>query len=449
MVEAAAAGQGSPVSVERTLLVQGGTLVDGRGRRRSDVLIRDGMVIGVAPDILPPGGAEVVDAGGCVVTPGFVDLQVHLREPGGEGAETIESGSRAAALGGVTAMICMPNTSPTIDDPELVLHLRSRAIEVGCCDVAPSAAITVGRSGEHLVDFEGLWAAGVSLFTDDGCAVMDADLMRRAFEGVRRLPGAYLGQHAEDASMVEGGHLHEGEVSAQLGIKGRPAAAEEVIVARDLALARSTGGRYHVLHTSSAGTVGLITRAKSFGVRVTAEVTPQHLVLTDEALLDGDSLFKMNPPLRSAAHRERLRRGLRDGTIDAIATDHAPHLAHAKRGSIEDAAPGMTGLETTYAALNTHLVMPGILGEDRLLAAMSWSPARIGGLDRMGHGGPIAPGRPANLTVVDPTTQWKVSRDRIASLSANNPFRATTLTGRVRHTLLRGTPIVSDGRLQR
>lgn len=434
--------------VHETLL-QGGEVLDETGRRRSDVLIAGESVVAVAPTIASTPGQRVVDCSDCLIVPGLVDMQVHFREPGGESAETVDSGSRAAALGGVTAVVCMPNTTPSIDSPELVRLIRSLAAQSGLCDVHPSAAITMGRLGDQLVDMERLWEAGVRLFTDDGNAVMDSELMRRAFETSMRLPGAYLGQHAEDEALVAGGHMHEGAVARALGIRGRPAAAESIIVGRDLALAELVGARYHVLHASAEATVRLVADAKRRGVRVSAEVTPQHLVFTDEALAGGDALFKMNPPLREARDRDALRQGLVDGTIDAIATDHAPHPAERKRVHITEAAPGMTGLETMLASVLTALVHPGPLSLEAAIAAMSWKPARIAGLDRHGHGGPIVPGAVANLAVIAPDEAWRVDPFQLGSKSINNPFRGQTLRGRTRHTFLRGDAVVLASVAQR
>jgi dihydroorotase len=273
--------------------------------------------------------------------------------------------------------------------------------------------------------------------------------MRHAFEYANALPGAVLAQHAEDPELVAGGHMHEGEWSAKLGIPGRPAEAETSIVARDLALARLTGGRYHVLHLSTAGAAALVRTAKAEGVRVTAECTPQHLTLTDALCASFDPVFKMNPPLRTADDVEALRAALADGTIDAIATDHAPHAPETKDVPFEEAPPGMLGVETAFAVAHTSLVEPGLLSLQQVLAALSWNPARIAGLDDAGHGGPVAAGHAANLCVFDPNDRWVVDSARLASKSRNSPFEGWKLTGRVRHTLLRGEPVVRDGEATR
>jgi len=430
------------------LLVQGGEVVDQTGRRRADVAIEDGRVVQVAPGIDAPPDAVVLDASGCVVCPGLVDLQVHLREPGAGHWDSIASGAQAAAQGGVTAMVAMPNTVPCIDTPELVRWVRAEAERHGSCDVMAAAAISVGRRGDTPTDVVALWEAGARLFTDDGTAVMDSQLLRVVMQAAAELPGAYVGQHAEDEALVAGGHLHEGAVSAALGLRGRPAEAEEIVVARDLTLARLTGCRYHVLHASCAATLALVDGARRQGASVTVEVTPQHLTFTDDALAGGDTLFKMNPPLRAATDRDALRSALVGGRIDAVATDHAPHPDDRKARPLAEAPPGMTGLETAFAAVHTELVLSGRWSIEAAIAAMSWIPARIAGLDHWGHGSPVAPGSPANLAVIDPAERWIVDPSRLASRSANNPFRGRELVGRVRHTILRGEPTLRGSELR-
>jgi len=317
------------------------------------------------------------------------------------------------------------------------------------CDVHTSGCITKGRHGEELAPIGELYDLGVRVFTDDGDCVADARVMRHAFEYANALPGAVLAQHAEDPELVKGGHMHEGEWSSKLGIPGRPAEAEVAIVARDLALARLTGGRYHVLHLSTAGAAALVRAAKAEGVRVTAECTPQHVTLTDALCASFDPVFKMNPPLRSADDVEALKVALADGTIDAIATDHAPHAPETKAVPFEEAPPGMLGVETALAVALTHLVEAGVLSLQQLLGALAWKPARIGGLDRLGHGLAVAPGNPANLCVFDPNERWVVDATRFASKSRNSPFEGWKLAGRVRHTVLHGEPVVRDGEAQR
>ncbi|MFM8972547.1 MAG: dihydroorotase [Actinomycetota bacterium] len=435
-------------------LIRGGTVVDAGGERRADVRIVDDTITEVAVGIAPGPGVTVLDAEGCVVTPGLVDIQVHFRERGREDSETIETGARAAALGGCTAVVCMPNTTPPIDEASVVHSVIERARAAGLCEVRPAGCITRGRVGEELAPIGELYDLGVRIFTDDGDCVADARVMRRALEYASALPGAVSAQHAEDPDLVRGGHMHEGAWSARLGIAGRPATAESGIVARDLQLAALTGGRYHVLHLSCATSAELVRAGKAAGIRVTAECTPQHLVLTDEACAGFDPVFKMNPPLREPADVAGLRAALIDGTIDAIATDHAPHSPETKDVPFEEAPPGMLGVETALAVAHTTLVREGVLPFARLLAALSWQPAAIVGLDRDGpesggHGGPVAIGRPANLCVFDPEHRWIVAGDRLASRSRNTPWEGRELTGRVRHTILRGLPTVRDGEATR
>jgi dihydroorotase len=421
-------------------------LLDQTGERRVDVRVADGVIVEVGPGLEPAPGSTILDAEGCVVAPGLVDLHVHFREPGREDAEDVETGAQAAALGGCTAVVCMPNTDPPLDEAavvEAVLERGRRSV----CDVRVAGCITKGRRGAELAPLGELHDAGVRIFTDDGDCVADTLVMRRAFEYAAALPGAVIAQHAEDPALVRGGHMHEGAWSSRLGIPGRPAEAESSIVARDLALARLTGGRYHVLHCSAAQSVALIRAAKADGVRVTAECTPQHLVLTDEQCAGFDPVFKMNPPLRESRDVEALRDALRDGTIDAIATDHAPHARETKEVPFEEAPPGMLGVETALAVVHTTLVGPGLLTLAEAVAACSWQPARIAALDRDGHGGPIASGHAANLCVFDPEEVWVVDASRLASKSVNSPWDGWKLTGKVRHTILAGVPTVRDGDL--
>ena len=423
------------------LLIRGGTVVDATGSRRADVLVVAGAVAAVGEGVDPPTGALVLDAGGCVVAPGLVDLHAHLREPGFEEAETVESGARAAALGGYTAVVAMPNTEPAIDSAAVVRDVLDLAAAVAC-DVHPAGAITVGRRGEQLAPLAEMAALGVRLFTDDGCGVQDARLMRRALEYASTL-GVILAEHCEDAALASGGHMHEGEWSSRLGIPGVPAEAEEVMLARDVALARLTGAAVHFLHLSTAGSVELVRAAKARGVAVTAEAAPHHFTLTHEAVASYDPRFKVNPPLRTADDVSAVKAGLADGTIDAVATDHAPHPQEAKEQAFDEAPPGMLGLETALALALGELGLP----IERVLALLSWQPARIAAIGD--HGGPIAAGRPANLCVVDPAAVWIVEPSRLASRSRNTPYAGRKLTGRVRHTILRGEPVVVDAEAQR
>ncbi len=430
------------------LIIRGGRVIDETGERVADVLVREGSIAEVGPGIDAPKGATVLPADGCVVAPGLVDIQVHFREPGREEAETIETGARGAALGGFTAVVAMPNTTPPLDDAKVVAAMLDRGREVACL-VTVAGCITQGRAGRELAPLGELYDLGVRVFTDDGDCVADANVMRRAFEYATALPGAVIAQHAEDPDLVAGGHMHEGEWSAKLGIPGRPGEAESTIVARDLALAKLTGGRYHVLHLSTAAATELVRTAKAEGIRVTCEVSPQHFSLTDAACASFDPVFKMNPPLRSDADVAAVTAGLADGTIDAIATDHAPHAPETKERTFEEAPPGMLGVETALAVAITKLVETDVMPLREVLGALSWRPARIAGLDALGHGLAVAPGNPANLCVLDPAAQWVVDPDRLASRSRNTPFAGWKLTGRVRHTVLRGEPTVIDHEAQR
>jgi len=425
------------------LVLAGGRVIDETGERVADVRVVDGLIAEIGPGLGASAGALVLDADGCVVAPGLVDIHVHVREPGREEAETIESGARAAALGGCTAVVCMPNTEPPLDDAAVVQSVLERGRNVACA-VYVAGCITKGRRGEELAPLGELYDLGVRMFTDDGDCVADARIMRGAFEYLAALPGAVLSQHAEDPALVRGGHMHEGAWSARLGIPGRPAEAESSIVGRDLALAKLTGGRYHVLHVSSGQTVELVRAAKADGVRVSAECTPQHVVLTDAACAGFDPVFKMNPPLREQRDVDALRAGLVDGTIDAIATDHAPHAPETKAAPFEEAAAGMLGVETALSVVLTTLVEPGVVSLAAALGAMSWRPARISGLAAHGHGGPLSVGRPAHLCVVDPAQRWIVDAGELASRAKNSPWHEWKLTGRVRHTILAGEPTVRD-----
>jgi dihydroorotase len=426
------------------LLIRGGQIVDAAGDRAGDVLVRDGLVAEVGERL--DGSSRVLDAGGCVVAPGLVDLHSHLREPGDEDAETIETGARAAALGGFTAIVAMPNTEPPLDDAAVVGSVVA-AGQRAACEVVAAGCITKGRRGTELAAMGELHALGVRIFTDDGACVASAGVMRRALEYARSLPGAVLAQHAEDPTLAADGHMHEGEWSSRLGIPGRAAEAESMIVARDAMLAGLTGGRVHFLHLSAAASVDLVRDAKVRGLAVTAEAAPHHFTLTDAECASFDPVFKVHPPLRTAADIEAIKVGLADGTIDAIATDHAPHPPEAKERPFEEAPPGMLGLETALALTLTELVEPSALSLGDALALLSWRPAEIARLGA--HGGPVAPGRPANLCVIDPALQWEVDPARLASRSRNTPYAGRKLTGRVRHTVLRGEPVVVDGVAQR
>ena len=416
-------------------------MVDATGSRVADVLVKGEIIVSVAAGAgagAALAGTVELDAGGCIVAPGLVDLHAHLREPGGEEAETIESGARAAALGGYTAIVAMPNTQPAADSAAVVRHVLHLA-EGACCDVRPAGAITIGRQGRVLAPLAEMVDLGVRIFTDDGNGVQDAALMRRALEYASGL-GAVVADHCEEASLAGPGCMNEGDLSSLLGLPGRPAVSEEVMVLRDLALAQLTGGRLHLLHLSAAGSVAAVRRAKAAGVAVTAEVTPHHLALTEEEVRTYDTVFKVNPPLRSAADVTALRQALADGTIDVVATDHAPHPVEAKQVAFRDAAPGMLGLETALAVVLGELGELGMTVE-QVLALLSWQPARIAGLSGA-HGGPLVAGALANLCVIDPARRWQVDPAALASHSRNTPFAGRRLVGKVRHTVLAGEPVV-------
>ena len=423
-------------------LIQGGTVIDPTGERRADVLVREGVVADVGEG-LDAGDATVIAAAGCVVSPGFVDLHTHLREPGKEEAETIETGSRAAAKGGYTCVVAMPNTDPTQDCVSVVEFVRKQGQAAGLCDVRPSGSITVGRAGTQLTPFAELAAAGVRIFTDDGSGVQDPLLMRRAFEYALDLD-IVLAQHCEVARLTEGAVMHEGHCCSTFGLPGWPSIAEELMVYRDIELVRLTGASVHILHLSTAGSVELVRRAKTDGLPVTAEATPHHISLTDELLAGYSALYKVNPPLRTMADVEAVRTGLADGTIDAIATDHAPHAPDTKERPLDQAPPGMLGLET---ALGVSLASLDIPVAD-VVAALSWKPAAIAGVADT-HGRPVAPGEPANLTVFDPNETWEVVPAELASKSKNTPFLGIQLKGKTKHTLLHGVPTVLEGEPQR
>jgi dihydroorotase len=422
------------------IVLKGGRIIDATGERVADVLIDDdGRIAAIDADL---SAGRVIDAGGCVVAPGLVDLHTHLREPGREESETVETGSRAAALGGFTAVVAMPNTEPSIDSAAVVrdvLELGRKAL----CDVHAAGAITVGRAGEQLAPMAEMAALGVRLFTDDGNGVQDNRLMRRALEYASGL-GVTLAQHCEDESLSAGGHMHEGEWSSRLGIPGIPSEAEELMVMRDIALARLTGARVHFQHLSTGGAIAMVRAAKVGGLAVTAEAAPHHFTLTDECCASYDPVFKVNPPLRTAVDVAAVKAGLRDGAVDAIATDHAPHAQELKEQTFDEAPPGMLGLETALALAMTELDIE--LAE--ILALLSWQPALIAGLSEQ-HGGSLEAGRPANLCVIDPTATWVVEAAKLASRSRNTPYAGRTLTGRVRHTFLWGEPVVLDGEATR
>ena len=426
--------------MSKSVVIKGGTILNQNGELRADVRIENETVVEVGANL--KGDIEL-DASGCIVTSGFVDLHAHLREPGKEEAETIETGSRAGALGGYTALVAMPNTDPPQDSVAVIDFVREQGKRAGLVDVIPSGCITLGRQGETLAPMAELAQAGVNFFTDDGFGVQDASLMRRALEYARGL-GVTLAQHCEVAELTKGAVMSECQCCTDLGLPGWPAIAEELMVFRDIELVRITGATMHFLHLSTARSVELVRAAKRDGLPITAEVTPHHLSLTQELLASFDSVYKVNPPLRSSEDIRALKLGLLDGTIDAIATDHAPHPRRDKEMSLDMAPPGMLGLET---ALGVVLAFGDLEIKDAV-ALLSWNPARIAKVDNA-HGRPIAASEPANICVFDPELSWSVDLQRLASKSINSPYVGRTLRGKVRHTIFKGAPTVIDGQAQK
>ena len=403
-----------------------------------DVRLVDGRIAEIGTD-LTGGDSRPYEGGGGVLLPGLVDLHTHLREPGREDAETVETGTRAAAHGGFTAVHAMANTDPVADTAGVVEQVWRLGQEAGHCDVFPVGAVTVGLAGEQMAELGTMAdsAARVRVFSDDGKCVSDASLMRRALEYVKAFDGV-IAQHAQEPRLTVGAQMHEGVLSSQLGLTGWPSVAEEAVIARDVLLAAHVGGRLHVCHVSTAGSVEILRLAKRRGIDVTAEVTPHHLVLTDDLATTYDPVFKVNPPLRTASDVEALRAGLADGTIDCVATDHAPHTLEDKETEWGAALPGMTGLETALGIVAETMVLPGRLGWRDVADRMSVRPAAIGRLT--GHGRPLAVGEPANLCLVDPGAAWTVDPARLATRSRNTPFAGRSLPVSVVATFLRGTP---------
>jgi dihydroorotase len=424
-------------------LIKGAALLGGG---EQDVLIHNGTIAEIGAS-LTSAGAEVIDAAGLVLLPGLVDLHTHLREPGREDTETIATGSAAAALGGYTAVHAMANTNPVADTAELVEQVFRLGERAGLVDVRPVGAVSKHLAGEELAELGSMArsASAVRVFSDDGRCVHDSRLMRRALEYVKPF-GGVIAQHAQDPRLADGtACCHEGEFSGRLGLPGWPAVAEESIIARDVMLAEHTGSRLHVCHVSTAGSVEVIRWAKARGIDVTAEVTPHHLLLTVDLLASYDPVFKVNPPLRPSADVAALRAGLADGTIDAVATDHAPHASHDKDHAFGDAAFGMLGLQTAVGVVAQTMVGMGLLDWAGVADRMSVRPALIGRLD--GHGRPIAAGEPANLTLIDPAGTHEVTADSIVSRSRNTPYAGRTLPASVVATFFRGTPTVLSGKL--
>lgn len=412
-----------------------------------DLLVRDGHIAEVGPG-LTPHDAMLVPADGLVALPGLVDLHAHLREPGREDAETVETGTRAAAMGGFTAVHAMANTEPTADTAGVVEQVWRLGRESAYADVRPVGAVTVGLGGTQLAELGAMAdsAAGVRVFSDDGVCVSDAILMRRALEYVKAFDGV-VAQHAQEPRLTEGAQMNEGEVSAALGLRGWPAVAEEAVIARDVLLAEHVGSRLHVCHVSTRGSVEIIRLAKERGMPVTAEVTPHHLLLTEDTATSYDPRYKVNPPLRSAADVHALREGLAEGTIDIVATDHAPHAAEDKDCEWAAAAFGMLGLETALSIVQHTMVDTGMMDWSDIARVLSERPAHIGrcGSGSSAQGRPLQVGEPANIVVYDPSATRTIRPTDLVSRSANTPVAGMTLPGRVHATFLRGRPTVLDG----
>ncbi|QBJ98893.1 dihydroorotase [Rhodococcus sp. ABRD24] len=426
----------------RNVLIRN-VLVYGEGEP-TDLLLGDGQILVIGPGLEAADGAEVIDGAGQILLPGFVDMHTHLREPGREDTETIDSGSAAAALGGYTAVFAMANTSPVADSVVITDHVWRRGQEVGLVDVHPVGAVTVGLAGKQLAEMATM-AAGVGrvkMFSDDGHCVADPLIMRRALEYSSSL-GVLIAQHAEEPRLTEGSVAHEGPTAARLGLTGWPRAAEESIVARDALLARDAGARVHICHASTAGSVELVKWARGQGISITAEVTPHHLLLDDSRLETYDAVNKVNPPLREASDVAALRKGLAEGIIDCVATDHAPHAEQDKCCEFSQARPGMLGLETALSIVVETMVRPGLLDWRGVARVMSERPAEIVGLDDQGR--PIEVGEPANLVLVDPDTEWTVHGPDLASVASNTPYESMTLPAKVTTTVLRGRVTARHG----
>ncbi len=435
-----------PQSTNQTILIRGGRVIDpGRFNGLADVLIENGKIVAVGPNLKIPAGKSgagptVVEATGKLVLPGFIDLHVHFREPGFEYKETIQTGTAAAAAGGFTSVCCMPNTNPVNDNQAVTEFILDQARATGSAHVFPVGAITKGSEGKELAEIGELRRSGCVAISDDGRPVMNSLVMRRAMEYALAFDLPVV-DHCEDLHLSEGGCMNEGIVSTELGLPGIPAAAEDVQVARNVALAELTGARLHLAHVSTAGSVRMVREAKARGIRVTAEACPHHFSLTEEAVRGFDSHAKMNPPLRTKQDVQAIREGLRDGTIDVIATDHAPHAIQEKEQEFAAAPFGVVGLETALP-LTLALVEEGVLPLERAIAALTTEPARVVGLKK----GTLAPGADADVVVVDPEAQWVVEPARFRSKGRNTPFAGWKVKGQVALTILNGTIVFQAGR---
>ncbi|MFO0807907.1 MAG: dihydroorotase [Gemmataceae bacterium] len=417
-----------------TLRIASGRVIDPSQKldTSTDLWIANGRIAGIGPQ---PGRTadRTLDAAGCIVSPGWIDMHVHLREPGREEDETIATGAAAAVAGGVTSVACMPNTEPPLDSQAQAEFVYLQAKRAGMANVFPIGCVTKGRRGEELAEIGGMVDGGAVAFTDDGSPVSSAEMMRRALEYSRMFDKAIL-SHCEDLDLTKGGVMHEGRVSLALGLRGMPALAEELHVFRDIELAKLTGGRVHILHVSTAGSVELIRRGKAQGVRVTGEACPHHFLLTDESLRTFDSNFKMAPPLRAQEDVDAILAGIKDGTLDVLATDHAPHAPEKKSREFDQCPNGILGVETFLPLCVTHLIGPGHLDWPTLIAYVTCNPARVLSIDR----GTLAVGAPADVTVIDPTTLWTIDVNAFRSKSRNSPFHGWPVRGRAKYVVVGG-----------
>ena len=426
------------------MLIQGGLVIDPASGRQGqwDIRVQDGKIAAIGPNLSALSTETIVPAAGCIVAPGLVDIHVHFRDPGLTHKEDLSTGSRAAAAGGFTTVVCMANTKPVMDSPEMVREFYTRAAREAVINLYTVGSVTYNLAGKELTDFAALKEAGAVGFSDDGNPVESAALMRQALEQAGSV-GLPVISHAGDLSLVADTIVNEGPIAKRLGLKGMPTAAEDIHVARDVLLAKLTGQHVHIQHVSSATAIAIIREAKARGIRVTAEAGPHHFTLTDEALLEQGTNAKMNPPLRTPADVAAVRQGLADGTLDAIATDHAPHTAEEKAVGMQKAPCGIVGLETALALVWTELVRPNILTPMQALAKLTYVPAQILGLNK----GTLAPGGNADITIFDPTAQWEVRPEQFFSKSHNTPFAGRKLTGQVVATIVGGKVVFNNRKI--